>query len=123
LTLDKLGITPEDYREKNREEAIRRIKGFLLFDSIALQNHLEVTEEEIQAKLATIAEHYKQPVETIYKYYQEQNLLRPLFNQILEEKTLEFLLAQADIAEVKPGEEKADQADKTEKKEKKEKKK
>ncbi len=116
LTLDKLGITPQDYREKNREEAVRRIKGFLLFDSIALQNQLEVTEEEMQAKMADLAQRYKQPVEAIYRYYQEHNMLRPLFNQILEEKTLDFLLSQADIAEVKPGE--AEKSDKKDKKKK-----
>ena len=120
LTLEKLGITPQDYREKNREEAIRRIKGFLLFDSIALQNHLEVTEEEMQAKMADLAQRYKQPVEAVYRYYQEQNMLRPLFNQILEEKTLDFLLSQADVTEVKAGEaDKAEKADKPEKKKKK----
>lgn len=116
LTLDKLGITPQDYREKNREEAVRRIKGFLLFDSIALQNHLEVTEEEMQARMADLAQRYKQPVEAIYRYYQEHNMLRPLFNQILEEKTLDFLLSQADITEVKPGE--AEKSDKKDKKKK-----
>ncbi|HEX5035261.1 MAG TPA: trigger factor [bacterium] len=101
LTMDKLGVTPQDYREKNREEAIRRIKGFLLFDSIALQNQLEVTEEELQAKLAEVAQRYKQPVEAIHRYYQEHNLIRPLFNQILEEKTLSFLLDKAEIKEIK----------------------
>jgi len=118
LTLDKLGITPQDYREKNREEAVRRIKGFLLFDSIALQNHLEVTEEEMQARMADLAQRYKQPVEAIYRYYQEHNMLRPLFNQILEEKTLDFLLSQADIAEAKPGEAEKEKSEKKEKKKK-----
>ncbi len=119
LTLEKLGMSVEDYKTRNREEAVRRIKGFLLFDSIALQNHLEVTDEEMQLKMAEVAARYKQPVETVYKYYQEQNMLRPLFNQILEEKTLEYLLSQADIKEVKPEEMEADKADKKEKKEKK----
>lgn len=105
LTMDKLGVTPEDYREKNREEAIRRIKGFLLFDSIALQNQLEVTEQELQTKLAEVAERYKQPVEAVHRYYQEQNLIRPLFNQILEEKTLNFLLDKADVSEAKESKE------------------
>ncbi|MFO1464347.1 MAG: trigger factor [bacterium] len=116
LSLEKLGMTPEDYRVRNREEAIRRIKGFLLFDSIALQNQLEVTEEEMQAKMAHLAAQYKQPVEAIYRYYQEHNMLRPLFNQILEEKTLDYLIGQADITEAKPGE-----GEKAEKKEKKKK--
>jgi len=105
LTLDKLGVTPQDYREKNREEAIRRIKGFLLFDSIALQNQLEVTEEELQVKLAEVAQRYNQPVEAIQKYYQDNNLIRPLFNQILEEKTLNFLLEKAEIKEAKESKE------------------
>jgi len=118
LSLEKLGMTVEDYKARNREEAVRRIKGFLLFDSIALQNHLEVTDAEMQVKMAEVAARYKQPVETVYKYYQEQNMLRPLFNQILEEKTLEYLLTQAEITDVTPGE-----GDKAEKKEKKEKKK
>lgn len=100
LSLEKLGMSAEDYRAKNREEAVRRIKGFLLFDSIALQNQLEVTEEEMQARMAEIAERHRQPVEAIRRHYQEHDLLRSLYNQILEEKTLDFLILQADVQEV-----------------------
>lgn len=99
LIPQQVGIDEKDYREKNREEAIRRIKGFLLFDNIATQNDLKVEESEIEAKLNEIAAGYQQPVETIKKFYQEQNLIRPLFNQILEEKTLDFIIERAKVKE------------------------
>jgi len=99
LTPQQVGITEEDYRGKNKDEALRRIKGFILFDSIAVQNKLEVQEEELNAKLEEIAKGYKQPVEAIKNFYQEQNLIRPLYNQILEEKTLDFILSKAKISE------------------------
>jgi len=101
VSLDKLGITEPDWREKNRDEAVKRINGFLLFDSIAAQNNLEVSEQDLHEKLSGIAQKYKQPVEAIQRYYQEHNLIRPLFNQVLEEKTLEFLIGKAKISEKK----------------------
>ncbi len=101
LTLEKMGIGEEDWRAKNREEGVRRIKGFLLFDSIAAQNHLEVAEQDLEEKLSVIAQKYKQPVEAVKRYYQEHNLIRPLFNQVLEEKTLDYLISKAKIVEKK----------------------
>lgn len=101
MTMEKLGMTEPDYRAKNREEAVRRIKGFLLFDSIAAQNQLEVKEEDLEKRMSEFAVKYKQPVEAIRHYYQEHGLLRPLYNQILEEKTLDFLISKAKIVERK----------------------
>lgn len=99
LTPEHVGINEKDYREKNREEAVRRLKGFLLFDSIAKQNQLEVTEKEVDEKLEEIARGYGQPVATVKKFYQEQNLIRSLVNQILEEKTLDFVIDKAKVSE------------------------
>jgi trigger factor len=99
LTPEQVGINEQEYRTKNREEAIRRIKGFLLFDSVAKQNNLEVAESEIDEKLTETAKGYNQPLEVIKKFYQEQNLIRPLYNQILEQKTLDFILTKAKISE------------------------
>ncbi len=99
LTPAQVGIQEKDWREKTREEAVKRIKGFLLFDSIAVQNKLEVQEPEVEEKFAELAKAYGQPVDVIKKFYQEQNLVRPLYNQILEEKTLDFILSKAKISE------------------------
>lgn len=106
LSLEKVGMNEADYRSRNRPEALRRIQGFLLFDSIAEQNQLQVQEEELDQRLQGIAQRYKQPVEAIRRHYIEKNLIRPLYNQILEEKTLDFLISQAKISEkkVKKGE-------------------
>jgi trigger factor len=101
MSLEKLGLTEADWRAKSRGEAVRRIKGFLLFDSIAAQNQLEVTDADLEQKLSEIAQRYKQPVEAIKKYYEEHQLIRPLFNQVLEEKTLDFLISKAKIVEKK----------------------
>ncbi len=101
LTLEKVGLSEPDYRAKNREEATKRIKGFLLFDSIAVQNNLTVAEEDLRNRMAEIAAKYKQPVEALQKYYLEQGLMRPLYNQILEEKTLEFIISKAKVEEKK----------------------
>lgn len=102
LSLEKVGMNEEDYRNRSRPEALRRIQGFLLFDSIAEQNQLQVQEAEMAERLEQIAQRYKQPVEAIRKYYMEKGLMRPLYNQVLEEKTLDFLISQAKITEKKP---------------------
>ncbi len=98
VTPDQVGVTAEEYHRQNHGEAERRIKAFLLFDAVAVANQLEVKSEEMEARLAQVAAEHHQPLEAVRRFYEQQNLLRPLFNQILEEKTLDFILSKANIS-------------------------
>lgn len=99
ITPEQAGIDPKEYRQKNREEALKRIKGFLLFDSIAQQESIKVEESEIEAKFKEIGEANKVDINNVKSFYQQQNLIPGLYSQILGEKTLDFLLEKAKVSE------------------------
>jgi len=98
LTLEQVGITPESFRTQNREAAQKRVKGFLLFDAVARHENIQVSGEEIKARIAKIAAGYGQNPEVVERYYNEQRLLPHLQTQILEEKILDFLIAEANVS-------------------------
>lgn len=99
MTPEKIGLNEQDYREKNKEQAVERIKGFLLFESIALQNDLKVEEEDINKKFEEISQQVRQPAEVIKKYYFENKLINQVISQVLEEKTLNLILSKAQLKE------------------------
>jgi trigger factor len=60
---------------------------------------LSVGEAELEAKFEQMAGQLNQRVEAVKGYYQKEGLLEDLRAQIREEKTLDYLLSQAKIAE------------------------
>ena len=101
LTPEQVGLTHEQFKDKNKEVATKRIRGFLILDSIAKQQKIEISQEELNQRLETIAKQYNQPAEAVKKYYLENNLLNALINQIIGEKVFDYLLAKAKVKETK----------------------
>ncbi len=101
LTMEQAGITEEGFRTQNREASLRRVKAFLLFDALAKLENVQVSIDELKARIAQVAQSIGQPAEAVEKYYHQQNMLHMLQAQILEEKILDFLIGQSKIEEVK----------------------
>lgn len=102
LTLEQAGITEEAFRAQNKEASLRRVKAFLLFDGIAKAENIQVTIEELRARIEQIAQSVGQSVETVEGHYRQNNMLHMLQAQISEEKILDFLIGQSKIEELKP---------------------
>jgi trigger factor len=100
MTLEMLGLTDDVFRSKYRETAVRQVQGSLLLEGVARQEKLAVEAGEIDGKLVEIAQMANAPVDAVKNYYGRDEARRGLVAQILEEKTIEFLLAQAQITEV-----------------------
>ncbi len=101
LTLEQAGITPEGFKSKNREAALRRVKAFLMFDALAQAEKVQVSVEELQNRIAQIAQSMGQAVEVVERYYHQNNMIHMVQAQILEEKILDFLIGSSKIHEVK----------------------
>jgi len=81
--------------EEMRPRAMVEVKGALLFEAIADQEGLAVSDEEIDAKLAEIAKDSGQPLAKIRKHFKQPEEQRGLAQKLREEKTVEFLKAAA----------------------------
>ncbi|KJJ84366.1 trigger factor [Candidatus Omnitrophus magneticus] len=91
----------EENKEKSKKEILevarkKVMKYFILFE-IAEQEDIAVVAEDVESELIKLSATYGKDYETVRKYYEEKNLLGGLEEQIREDKTLDFLLAQAKI--------------------------
>lgn len=84
------------FREKNRDLAVKRVKGILLLDVIADREKIEVSDAEVNAALAAAARNSGQKLDAVRKYYESQEGgLDNLRASLIQEKTLAHLLSKA----------------------------
>lgn len=97
---------PEDEFEKQRDkmkegfrpEAERQVHVAFLLEEIAEKESITVEEEDLKKHFQRIAERFRQPVETVEKYYQgREDAIEALKDQIRSEKTVEFIKQNAKV--------------------------
>lgn len=93
----------EEHREKFGEqlfiEAQNKVKLYFILTAIAEEEKIEVSQQEVEAWLKKLGESYGQSLEDVEKYYSENNLMDGLREQLKEEKTIEYLLEEAQIVD------------------------
>jgi len=95
ITLEQAGITVEDFYAKNRDEAIHRVRGALIFDAVARKENIAVTAEEIDKRVEEMAKLAGQQAPVWKKYFREHNMLGRVEGALLEEKALDFVLSRS----------------------------
>jgi trigger factor len=84
------------FRERNRDLAVKRVKGILLMEAIAEKENIEISNDEVNAALASAARGTGQTVAAVRKYYESQEGgLDNLRVSLLQDKTLAHLLSKA----------------------------
>ncbi len=95
----------ESHKEKLKEqlfkEAENKVRIYFMLDDIAGREKIDVTDEEVDNWLRSLAASYNQPFDKVKEYYLEHDLIGGLKEQLREEKTLDFLLDEAVIGEKK----------------------
>ncbi len=89
------GLDEGQLRERYQNRAIREVKSGLILKRIAELEKIDVAEEEIDQRLEEIARKTNQTRSQVEAYYSKNNLVEHLKAQLLEEKTLQFLLKKA----------------------------
>jgi len=99
MSMEMLGLTAEGFKENYHDTAIKQVQGGLLLAAIARQEDIRVSNEEIEARLQSIAESNNVALEVVKKSY-SGNARQGLAAQMTEDKVLEFLVSEAKIEEV-----------------------
>ena len=86
-------------KESLKKDAENKVRLYFILDRIASEEKIAVEDNEVEDWIRALADSYKQPFENVKKYYEEKNLLPGLKEQLREDKTLDFLLSEASIAE------------------------
>jgi trigger factor len=95
LDVRNLGLDMMRLRDEMRERAVQEVKGTLLFEAIAVKESIQATEADIDKKIEDLAKEAGQPVASVRKYFKSQDDRLGLSLRLREEKTIEFLKAQA----------------------------
>lgn len=96
---------PEEYGKVLDQDAVQRVKGFLLIDAIGKKENIEVAEEDIQKALEEQGqEQGRKPVAVRATLERNKQWVRFL-EQVRFEKIREFLLKENNITYVAPKEE------------------
>jgi trigger factor len=83
-----------------------RVKASFLFQKIAEKEAIKVSQNEVLARIQTMAEMYQVPPEKFIKDLQQRNGIVEIYDQLASQKVLDFLQQHAAVAEVpaKPAE-------------------
>ena len=102
MSLEMLGMNDESFNKTYWDMATQQVKGELLLDAIARQEHIAVEDVEIEKKFAGFAEQSNTPLEQVKKFFENDQALQGLKGQLLQEKVCTFLLDKAVVTEVEP---------------------
>lgn len=89
----RAGETPESWEKQAREIAEKRVKASLALQTLALEQKINVSDEEVAAKVAELKDIYRKSPEAL-KNLKNPNVRMDIRNRLIIEKTLDFLLKE-----------------------------
>jgi len=96
------GVDEQRMRDELRESANDEVRAAFLIDAIATKENIEVSDAELEKKLAELAATRDKSVPRLKAELQKEGRLEGLKHQVREEKTLDLLLSRAKINEKVP---------------------
>ena len=88
-------------RTSAKEETATELKMYFILEAIAEKLDIDVSEEEINAQIASMAQAYNRRFDRIRDELFKSNRIESLYIQIRDEKCLEQILQKANISEAK----------------------
>ena len=85
----------KSYREQNKEQAVKDVKGSLLLEKIADREAIETMRDEMDKEVQRIARGQRRPVAQVRMDLEKNNRLPAIASQIRTEKVLNFLFDNA----------------------------
>jgi trigger factor len=95
LSLESAGINRAEAEERYRETAVKRVRGDFILKKIAEQEDIKVLEEDINNGFTRIAKQYNMTVAEVKNFFKSRDDMLPFINELLNEKILKFLRAEA----------------------------
>jgi trigger factor len=89
----------DGWREEWREAAERDVRMGLLVDDIAAAESIEVSDDDVEAQIKSIAEAQDVPLQQVVRSYREQGVFDTLRRGLLEERVVDFLISEATVSD------------------------
>ncbi len=84
-------------RSDLRPEAEKQVRGHLILGEIAIQEEVEALSDELDVEIEKMADSMGQPVEKVRQYFQQEQHVEGLKEQIIQQKTLDNLMQSAKV--------------------------
>ena len=94
---DNAAKVAANLHDQFRDDAVRMVRAGLLLQRIAEKESIDVQESEIDDRIRQTASRYGHDFEAVKQSYEKDNLTERLRDQLLEEKTLDFIESRANI--------------------------
>jgi trigger factor len=91
--------TMEDLKEKMQPDAVWTAKMNLVMETIAKAEDIKATDEDIKEEAGKVARYYNKEADEFQKMLEDQGQVAFIIDQIVREKTLQFLTDNAKINE------------------------
>lgn len=95
--LAQMGLNPESFVQEYEPIARERVRTMLILDAIAESEKIEVTEQEVEDRLKLLAETWGEALPKVRQYYEKNKLISALNEELLREKTLDFVVEKSKI--------------------------
>ncbi|MDD4493984.1 MAG: trigger factor [Eubacteriales bacterium] len=90
------GNKEEDFRESLRERAEKEVKQQLVIEKIGKEENIPVSDEALNAEIASMAESYKQSAEDFKKHLRDEDI-EYIKENLKVRETVNFLVAKASV--------------------------
>ncbi len=97
VDLNRLEMDMARLRADLREQALLQVRGALLLEAIADAEKLEVTDEDVQAEIARIAEEMGMPLAKVQQQTRGKETREALRTRVREDRALALLSSAATI--------------------------
>ncbi len=102
VPMDQIEKRTDELREACNQRAQQELKLSFIFETMAKEEKIEVSEDEVQARVGMIAAGYGRPADRLYADMQKGGLLDSIREQIRDDKIFRLLLDRAEITEIEP---------------------
>lgn len=100
LNLESAGINRVELAERHKETAEKRVRGDFILKKIAELESIKVSDEDLDRGFKRIGDQYNMPVAQVKQYFGgSRDDLLPFINELLNEKLLAFLRAEAKLVD------------------------
>ncbi len=98
LSEDEIKSMEKNFQERLKDEAKREVRAFFILEEIAKSEKIMADDKEIEASLKAISSSSGRSIDEVRKYYDENNLIENLREDIKQRKVLDFIIKNARIS-------------------------
>jgi len=84
--------------KRDKKEVEEQLRLELILEDIAIKENIKATPQDVDARMKMLAQMYRQPIDEIKKLYSKNNMVSSLAAQIALDKTMDFLVDNANFS-------------------------